>query len=166
MYIFTDLSTGPHQYVTVNHRTSTDVSSCVDIGGRHHHRPLRYLRPPPYGRASRNQTHPLCRFKISRRQIVLIYKTVIDSAIACKFSCFKSGQDFGFDLLIRHPMITSVNGCPEGSFFKCIDRFLPRHRYYKRSEEHTSELQSRGHLVCRLLLEKKKRYPLSRSGGD
>src|SRR5439155_15829522 len=29
---------------------------------------------------------------------------------------------------------------------------LPR----SRSEEHTSELQSRGHLVCRLLLEKKK----------
>src|SRR5690625_6886402 len=27
---------------------------------------------------------------------------------------------------------------------------------YTRSEEHTSELQSRGHLVCRLLLEKKK----------
>src|SRR2546422_8561395 len=27
----------------------------------------------------------------------------------------------------------------------------------KRSEEHTSELQSRLHLVCRLLLEKKKR---------
>src|SRR5207253_10558647 len=27
-----------------------------------------------------------------------------------------------------------------------------------RSEEHTSELQSRGHLVCRLLLEKKKRW--------
>src|SRR3989442_2144009 len=28
--------------------------------------------------------------------------------------------------------------------------------YYYRSEEHTSELQSRPHLVCRLLLEKKK----------
>src|SRR5439155_14621641 len=27
---------------------------------------------------------------------------------------------------------------------------------FGRSEEHTSELQSRGHLVCRLLLEKKK----------
>src|SRR5690625_5868145 len=26
-----------------------------------------------------------------------------------------------------------------------------------RSEEHTSELQSRGHVVCRLLLEKKKK---------
>src|SRR2546422_3221333 len=30
-----------------------------------------------------------------------------------------------------------------------------------RSEEHTSELQSRLHLVCRLLLEKKKRYDRS-----
>src|SRR5215510_15415370 len=29
--------------------------------------------------------------------------------------------------------------------------------YRRRSEEHTSELQSRGHLVCRLLLEKKKK---------
>src|SRR2546422_2919467 len=28
----------------------------------------------------------------------------------------------------------------------------------RRSEEHTSELQSRLHLVCRLLLEKKKKY--------
>src|SRR5690625_5854448 len=27
-----------------------------------------------------------------------------------------------------------------------------------RSEEHTSELQSRGHLVCRLLLEKKNKH--------
>src|SRR6266508_892562 len=33
---------------------------------------------------------------------------------------------------------------------------LPGLRAFLRSEEHTSELQSRGHLVCRLLLEKKK----------
>src|SRR5690554_7595340 len=32
-----------------------------------------------------------------------------------------------------------------------------------RSEEHTSELQSRPHLVCRLLLEKKKHYRKSTS---
>src|SRR5690625_5593981 len=43
-----------------------------------------------------------------------------------------------------------------------FDRWLTvrdqiRERYLEvRSEEHTSELQSRGHLVCRLLLEKKK----------
>src|SRR5579884_4448588 len=37
--------------------------------------------------------------------------------------------------------------------------YLPGHRrtQEERSEEHTSELQSRGHLVCRLLLEKKKK---------
>src|SRR2546422_5428339 len=33
--------------------------------------------------------------------------------------------------------------------------FTPK--FVKRSEEHTSELQSRLHLVCRLLLEKKKK---------
>src|SRR2546422_5672818 len=31
------------------------------------------------------------------------------------------------------------------------------HKTHTRSEEHTSELQSRLHLVCRLLLEKKKK---------
>src|SRR3712207_6895083 len=30
--------------------------------------------------------------------------------------------------------------------------------FFERSEEHTSELQSRQYLVCRLLLEKKKKY--------
>src|SRR5690625_6977896 len=37
-----------------------------------------------------------------------------------------------------------------------IEKALVRVEDAKRSEEHTSELQSRGHLVCRLLLEKKK----------
>src|SRR3989442_10520546 len=36
-----------------------------------------------------------------------------------------------------------------------LDEFLTQAG--RRSEEHTSELQSRPHLVCRLLLEKKKR---------
>src|SRR5690625_6157746 len=49
--------------------------------------------------------------------------------------------------------------------YNCIDRHLPEKKNEiaiiwevddpSRSEEHTSELQSRGHLVCRLLLEKK-----------
>src|SRR2546429_1696128 len=43
---------------------------------------------------------------------------------------------------------------------------LTNRRFIRRSEEHTSELQSRLHLVCRLLLEKKKQtVPLSRRGG-
>src|SRR2546422_7110035 len=35
----------------------------------------------------------------------------------------------------------------------------------QRSEEHTSELQSRLHLVCRLLLEKKKQHPYTERRG-
>src|SRR3989442_6364839 len=34
--------------------------------------------------------------------------------------------------------------------------WIPTRDLVRRSEEHTSELQSRPHLVCRLLLEKKK----------
>src|SRR2546429_7141240 len=40
--------------------------------------------------------------------------------------------------------------------------FFAIHLAMDRSEEHTSELQSRLHLVCRLLLEKKKKTPSSR----
>src|SRR2546422_7008346 len=42
----------------------------------------------------------------------------------------------------------------------CLQRLLQllhAHGICDRSEEHTSELQSRLHLVCRLLLEKKKK---------
>src|SRR5438270_2459834 len=40
----------------------------------------------------------------------------------------------------------SADDCPAG---------VPRARAARRSEEHTSELQSQSNLVCRLLLEKK-----------
>src|SRR5437870_7265250 len=42
---------------------------------------------------------------------------------------------------------------------RCTNFFyhILKQRQPPRSEEHTSELQSRGHLVCRLLLEKKKK---------
>src|SRR5256886_7778268 len=36
-------------------------------------------------------------------------------------------------------------------------RVKPNDPHYERSEEHTSELQSQSNLVCRLLLEKKKK---------
>src|SRR3989442_9610509 len=38
-----------------------------------------------------------------------------------------------------------------------VDDAVRDHDLHARSEEHTSELQSRPHLVCRLLLEKKKK---------
>src|SRR5437660_9244984 len=51
----------------------------------------------------------------------------------------------GVSPLVRPAMIFCIAG-PNGIRLNSI-----------RSEEHTSELQSRGHLVCRLLLEKKKK---------
>src|SRR5690625_3848937 len=50
------------------------------------------------------------------------------------------------------PIATNVGGIPE-----VIQHGETGFLVESRSEEHTSELQSRGHLVCRLLLEKKKR---------
>src|SRR5258708_22399762 len=51
--------------------------------------------------------------------------------------------------------------CVVGRFWGNADRRdeceVPRNRPTTRSEEHTSELQSPDHLVCRLLLEKKKK---------
>src|SRR5439155_25458536 len=57
-------------------------------------------------------------------------------------------------------MFPAVPGQEAGSEFATVSkgvpqfaaRLLPGHSG-ERSEEHTSELQSRGHLVCRLLLE-------------
>src|SRR5437870_10885364 len=47
--------------------------------------------------------------------------------------------------------------CDPGKSLRPRNPFPPRKLFpgSQRSEEHTSELQSRGHLVCRLLLEKK-----------
>src|SRR5438876_4996132 len=51
------------------------------------------------------------------------------------------------------------------SFCHCFKKRNGHHAWtFHRSEEHTSELQSPVHLVCRLLLEKKKKIrPKSRS---
>src|SRR5439155_24256696 len=73
---------------------------------------------------------------------------------------------FPYTTLFRSTMIdmgvSQHNTCNRQTQLACLphDRLrLAAHASVDqgRSEEHTSELQSRGHLVCRLLLEKKKR---------
>src|SRR3712207_7695145 len=54
--------------------------------------------------------------------------------------------------LLRHP-----SRSPRERRQLAPPRFRSRFPSSERSEEHTSELQSRQYLVCRLLLEKKKR---------
>src|SRR5207253_7476862 len=54
--------------------------------------------------------------------------------------------------LVQENELVSVYVSPDGQEWSLVGQQV----LALRSEEHTSELQSRGHLVCRLLLEKKK----------
>src|SRR5207253_10679012 len=89
---------------------------------------------------------------ISNSLIFIIYSSL--------FSFF-----FFFFLMIRRPprstlfpyttLFRSMSARCCSRLFRCVSRTSRKRS--SRSEEHTSELQSRGHLVCRLLLEKKKK---------
>src|SRR6266581_8486401 len=76
--------------------------------------------------------------------------------LRCPVLCF-----FFFFLMIRRPPRSTL--FPYTTLFRSTDclRHIesqgdrPEGRIIRRSEEHTSELQSPVHLVCRLLLEKK-----------
>src|SRR5690625_1597038 len=71
-------------------------------------------------------------------------------------------------MVLRHPMLMDQSPSNIWYYFTHYDRgqyfplnqlyYIGIYRLFGRSEEHTSELQSRGHLVCRLLLEKKNFY--------
>src|SRR6266511_5257268 len=73
---------------------------------------------------------------------------------------------FFFFLMIRRPPRSTL--FPYTTLFRSWPRSTPRTSHAPRpctrprSEEHTSELQSRENLVCRLLLEKKKKQQKSR----
>src|SRR4030065_2394680 len=71
---------------------------------------------------------------------------------------------FFFFLMIRRPprstlfpYTTLFRSAPDKAWFPKAVFFGPLPKLLARSEEHTSELQSHLNLVCRLLLEKKKR---------
>src|SRR5690625_5310836 len=62
------------------------------------------------------------------------------------------------DVLVEHAVYGDLRASVMVSTRAEVDQFVTaitktNAAYLLRSEEHTSELQSRGHLVCRLLLE-------------
>src|SRR5258708_26724014 len=61
---------------------------------------------------------------------------------------------FPYTTLFRSPDVPAATGTPG----PCLSSMIGPKRSEFRSEEHTSELQSPDHLVCRLLLEKKKKH--------
>src|SRR2546422_7026149 len=78
-------------------------------------------------------------------------------------------RDIGSSGLAALVTVTSANpgtaaslGDAIGQRLATIVRAAEEARNCNRSEEHTSELQSRLHLVCRLLLEKKKKRDIQR----
>ena len=74
-------------------------------------------------------------------------------SIASGPSCLSQGCRSGFFSIVEEgpPNISVLRG------FVPIDSHVEQFQVLLRSEEHTSELQSRQYLVCRLLLEKKKK---------
>src|SRR5699024_12195767 len=57
---------------------------------------------------------------------------------------------------VQNVTLVNEDGSTTTALQKLFDDIAPRFEERQRSEEHTSELQSRFDLVCRLLLEKKK----------
>src|SRR2546422_6270413 len=76
------------------------------------------------------------------RSTLFPYTTLFRSVVATKAPMARRAS--------RRVMVTSFE-CHRGTFARRTSN-----QFNTRSEEHTSELQSRLHLVCRLLLEKKK----------
>src|SRR5690348_18112644 len=64
------------------------------------------------------------------------------------------------DQPLRHVALDGIVAVGDGLLARHAGLLVPAVAVGERSEEHTSELQSPVHLVCRLLLEKKNHTPL------
>src|SRR3712207_8089509 len=92
------------------------------------------------------------------RSTLFPYTTLFRSLPDGVLSILPAGRDAG-EHLLRHPEVDKIaftGSTATGTMIMkvCADR-MARVTLELRSEEHTSELQSRQYLVCRLLLEKK-----------
>src|SRR5437660_8910697 len=83
--------------------------------------------------------------------LFLFFKVVVDHRDLHSFPTRRSS-----DLEEQAPGATPVPARDPMLELTPVEAAVRAHQGETRSEEHTSELQSRGHLVCRLLLEKKK----------
>src|SRR5437870_1018459 len=59
------------------------------------------------------------------------------------------------DDVVAYDVVPPLQYVGKAAYRADYQQFFSQYDSDLRSEEHTSELQSRGHLVCRLLLEKK-----------
>src|SRR5687768_9714279 len=116
--------------------------------------PVKRLRRPPRGTTSSIQTGTCnemlfdLRGRGRRRTIKIVYITL---ALLMGGGLVLFG--IGGGGAMQGGLVDAITGSSGG------DTGSERFDNAERSEEHTSELQSRLHLVCRLLLEKKNKQP-------
>src|SRR5690554_7790320 len=98
----------------------------------------------------RNTNHPYLHSFPTRRSsdLVLVKENHFLFSVKVKM------KNIGQINIIMHKRIRVLS--PKKHHWQFFHQSQSKIRIRKRSEEHTSELQSRPHLVCRLLLEKKK----------
>src|SRR5258708_31487569 len=103
-----------------------------------------------------DQTHPIARqLEDGIRAMLIDTYSYLGDSYLCHTSCLLGSRKL-VDAL--GDMVAFLKGHPNEVLTLVIEDHLPAADTEKaRSEEHTSELQSPDHLVCRLLLEKKKR---------
>src|SRR2546429_7802413 len=96
---------------------------------------------------------------LNRRFFSLLFTSLTLTSLFFFFNDTATTEIYTLSL---HDALPILSGPPQPSLClgvvrgpRCADRMRPW--WPMRSEEHTSELQSRLHLVCRLLLEKKKK---------
>src|SRR5690625_5741034 len=94
-------------------------------------------------------------YRLHKPKIKLIFKTIKESSDVFLNQIIPNLYNSFSTVLLGALHGSTANGLLDaGTKFVTVARSL-LDVLSRRSEEHTSELQSRGHLVCRLLLEKK-----------
>src|SRR5690625_7110709 len=95
-------------------------------------------------------------FKLLKEFVKLRGKVIILHIEKVIIRGYKTFQDFEMEFNKGYNVIIGDNEAGKSTVLEALDIVLNQSLFnFERSEEHTSELQSRGHLVCRLLLEKK-----------
>src|SRR2546422_5751001 len=92
------------------------------------------------------------------RSTLFPYTTLFRSHDVCRTASQEGRTDTAFVMILRVLEVSRAKGI--AGELVAAKATTPNERLDTRSEEHTSELQSRLHLVCRLLLEKKKKDKL------
>src|SRR5687767_15572608 len=96
------------------------------------------------------------------RSTLFPYTTLFRSLVVegnCRRSRFYGSREHGRLKAVRmmaYEKLDQIRRVPHVANCRMV-RYTARSESHRRSEEHTSELQSLAYLVCRLLLEKKKK---------